>query len=212
MAKRVGSGTNGRAAVALMAAVAGFCEPQTVFAQGGVTIDVADCVKLTSPEERFACYERQVDATGAQKGAAQPAAPPAAAPASPPAPAKAPPATGVAPAAAPAAAAAATAIPAAPPKPATAPATTKTAEPTSPSSNSKGAPPDIEGTIKELRETVPSAYLITLDDGQVWQQTYPEPYFLHAGMRVTLRATKWGSAYRLSAEGQNGFIQVKRVQ
>jgi hypothetical protein len=31
-------------------------------------------------------------------------------------------------------------------------------------------------------------------------------------MRVTLRASKWGESYRLSPEGANGFIQVKRVR
>jgi hypothetical protein len=196
-----------------MAVVVGWWGAPAVFAQGGVTIDVGDCVKLASPEERFACYERQVDATGAKKGAPPSAPAPAPQSATPPAPAAVPPTAGVATAAAPAAATVAV-IPAAPPPPATAPSTANTADTKSSSSKdkSKNAPPDVVATITELRETVPSAYLITLDDGHVWQQSYPEPYFLRPGMRVTLRASKWGESYRLSAEGSNGFIQVKRVR
>jgi hypothetical protein len=193
-----------------MAVVVCWWGARAVFAQGGVTIDVGDCVKLASPEERFACYERQVDATGAKKGA--PPSAPAPGPQTAAPPTAAAPAASVPAAAAPAAAAAAV-IPAAPPPPATPPSTAKTGETNGSSSKdkSKNAPPDVVATITDLRETVPSAYLITLDNGQVWQQSYPEPYFLHTGMRVTLRASKWGESYRLSPEGANGFIQVKRV-
>jgi hypothetical protein len=211
MGKRVVSAANGRAIVALMAVVVGCSGARAVFAQGGVKIDVGDCVKLTSPEERFACYERQVNATGAKTGAPPSAPAPTPQSATPPAPVAATPGPSVATAAAPAAAAAAV-VPAAPPPPASAPSTAKTAETKSSSSKDKNAPPEVVATITDLRETVPSAYLITLDNGQVWQQSYPEPYFLHTGMRVTLRASKWGESYRLSPEGANGFIQVKRVR
>jgi hypothetical protein len=212
MGKRVVSAANGRALFALVAVVVGACEAQ-VFAQGGVTIEVGDCIKLQTPEERFACYERQVDATGAQKGAAPSAPTPAAHTDAPQA--AVPPAAGASTVGPPAAATApATAVAAAAPAPAATPSAAKTPETKSASSasKSKNDPPEFVGTITELRETVPSAYLITLDDGQVWQQSYPEPYFLHTGMRVTLRPSKWGTSYRLSAEGTKGFIQVKRVQ
>ena len=67
-------------------------------------------------------------------------------------------------------------------------------------------------TITALRETVPNAYLITLDNGQVWLQNHPQEYLLQPGQRVTLRATRWGHSYRLSGDSLNGFIQVERVR
>src|SRR5688572_23569492 len=42
-------------------------------------------------------------------------------------------------------------------------------------------PPDIHAKVAELRETVPNAFLITLDNGQVWRQTVPERYPLRVG-------------------------------
>ena len=66
--------------------------------------------------------------------------------------------------------------------------------------------------MTELHETVPNAWLITLDNGQVWRQNPPQRFALTAGQRVTLRGTKWGTSYRLSAETLNGFIQVERVR
>ena len=214
MRKRVMSAANGRAAIALTAVVVGLCGIQSVLAQGSVTIDVGDCIKLKSPEERLACYERQVDAAAPQK-AAPPAAPPAAHSAASPAPTAVPPAT-ASQAAAPSAAAAAVPAAAATVPPATAassaPAAAKETQSSSSAGNSKEPPPDIVATITALHETVPNAFVITLDNGQVWRQSYPESYFLRPGMRVTLRSSKWGSAYRLNAEGLNGFIQVQRVK
>ncbi len=52
-------------AVGLAVAVAGgFMGSQIAAAQnaGAVNVDVAECVKLESPEERFACYEKRVGA------------------------------------------------------------------------------------------------------------------------------------------------------
>ena len=197
MRKRFMSAAGGRAAIALTAVFGCFCGTQSVLAQGGVTIDVGDCVKLTSPGERFDCYERQVNAADAKKAAT----PPAASSAPSPVPMAAAGAAAVAPAAV-----SPTAVPSAP----------ATAKPETQSSSSgkseRDVPPDIVATISELRETVPNSWLITLDNGQVWRQSYPETYFLRPGMRVTLRGSKWGTAYRLTADGLNGFIQVLRVK
>jgi hypothetical protein len=66
--------------------------------------------------------------------------------------------------------------------------------------------------VTELHETVPNAWLITLDNGQVWRQNPPQRFALKPGQRVTLRATKWGASYRLSADALSGFIQVERVR
>jgi hypothetical protein len=75
-------------------------------------------------------------------------------------------------------------------------------------------PPEIVGTVASLRETVPNSYLITLEDGQVWRQTYPKKYPLRVGQRVTLHPTRWGDSLRLTAEGLSGYgyIQVEKVR
>jgi hypothetical protein len=74
------------------------------------------------------------------------------------------------------------------------------------------AVPDIVASVSELHETVPNAWQITLDNGQVWRQTIPQRFALKSGQRVTLRGSKWGSSYRLTADTLNGFIQVERVR
>ena len=62
----------------------------------------------------------------------------------------------------------------------------------------------------ELRQTVPNAYVITLDNGQVWRQAHPMPYPLRTGLVVRLRETTFG--YRLSAPELHGQINVERVR
>jgi hypothetical protein len=69
---------------------------------------------------------------------------------------------------------------------------------------------EITAKVTELRETVPNAYLITLDNGQVWRQSQPMRYPLRTGLDVRLRPTKWG--YRLSAPELHGQIRVERVR
>ncbi|HUO67543.1 MAG TPA: hypothetical protein VMV37_08415 [Gammaproteobacteria bacterium] len=66
--------------------------------------------------------------------------------------------------------------------------------------------------MTELHETVPNAWLITLDNGQIWRQSVPQRFALKPGQRVTLQGTKWGAGYRLSADTLHGFIQVERVR
>ena len=72
-------------------------------------------------------------------------------------------------------------------------------------------PPDIHAKVAELRETVPNAYLITLDNGQVWRQTVPENYPLRVGSDVRIYFSKW-RAYRLTNAQARGYIQVERVR
>jgi hypothetical protein len=134
-----------------------------------VSVDVSECVKLTTPEERLACFERQVE--GSRTSPAASGAP------------------------------AASSAPA-------------------PANGSTGASrqeergeqrPDIHAVIVALRETVPQAYLITLDNGQVWRQTVPKSYPLREGDRVRIYFSRW-RAYRLTNEELKGFIQVDRAR
>ena len=150
------------AAAAVLASTAALRPTTAQEPAGPVSVDVSECVKLTTPEERLACFERQV--AGAPTS---PAAPGAAEPSGSPAPAS--------------------------------------------SGSSDANRPDIHATIVALRETVPSAFLITLDNGQVWRQTVPKPYPLREGDRVRIYFSRW-RAYRLTSEELKGFIQVDRAR
>jgi len=68
------------------------------------------------------------------------------------------------------------------------------------------------GTITALRERLPNAWVITLDNGQIWQQVQPEPYPLRPGLEVRVYPTNWGDSYRLIGAGTGRHIQVRRVR
>jgi hypothetical protein len=68
------------------------------------------------------------------------------------------------------------------------------------------------GTIVAIRERLPDAYIITLDNGQIWQQTAPKRYPLRPGLEVRIYPTNWGGSYRLNGLGIGGHIQVRRVE
>jgi len=158
--------TAGLAAIVASAATIATIGTAAAQAPGpSVSVDVSECVKLTTPEERLACFEAQVE--GAKT------APPAPAPA----------ASG---------------------------------------SQSSGAEfgaegdqepevQEIQARITDLRETVPHAYVITLDNGQVWRQTVPKNYGLREGIPVRIYYSRW-RAYRLTNEQLKSFIQVERVR
>ena len=160
-----------------------------------VTVDVGECTELQSPEERLACYEARVDAElkrrEAAPGAAAVESPADAAPAESP--------TDAGPVESPAEAA---------------PASTGAQESNRSESRRDQERLEIVGIVASLTETVPKAWMITLEDGQVWRQTYPERYPLRVGQRVTLHSTRWGDSWRLTAEGLTGYgyIQVERVR
>jgi hypothetical protein len=202
-----------RTAIAL-AIFGSVCVAQAVLAQNNVTIDAEKCAKLTSPADRLDCYERQVDAASAQKQAVTPASSASTAP-KPTGPDTR--SAGAAPVAAAPAAAAASAESAHATPSNVADATKSAPAAQAPvnknlASSTSTAPQEIVGTVTALRTTVPNAWLITLDNGQVWRQTYPQEYLLSPGQRVTLRPSRWGGAFRLTAEKAKGFIQVEQVR
>jgi hypothetical protein len=65
-------------------------------------------------------------------------------------------------------------------------------------------------SVTQLRETVPNAWLVALDNGEVWEQVDPKPYRLREGMQVRIYRSTWGSSYRLTAPDLNGFIRVRQ--
>ena len=145
---------------AIAAALAGAAVVQAAAAQGpaeAVSVDVSECVKLTTPEERLACFEKQVEVSKTN-----------------------------------------------PPPPSSSASDAGRGEPEEEAA-------DIQARVAELRETVPNAYLITLDNGQVWRQTVPKYYPIQAGHPVRIYYSRWRS-YRLTNETLKGFIQVERVR
>ena len=67
------------------------------------------------------------------------------------------------------------------------------------------------GTIVAMRERLPFSYLITLDNGQIWEQTQPKRYPLRPGLEVRIYPSRWGG-YRLTGVGSGGNIQVRRLR
>jgi len=71
---------------------------------------------------------------------------------------------------------------------------------------------EIVATIAALREVEPNAYLITLDNDQIWRQDSEKPYLLRVGTEVRLRPSNWGTSYRLTDPKVGNFITVRRVR
>jgi hypothetical protein len=168
MGKRVSTGAIvDTARVALAVVIGCSVAPPYALAQeaASVTVEVGECVNLPSPEDRFACYERQVEAARISPTPVSPVSAPT--------------------------------------------ASTETA--TAPAKEAEGSQ-EIVATIAEARQTVPNKYVITLDNGQVWRQTYAERYPIRPGLKVKLRPSRWGGNFTLTAEEHGGFIQVERVR
>lgn len=68
------------------------------------------------------------------------------------------------------------------------------------------------GNITSLQAREPNRYLITLDNGEVWEQRVAKRFQLRVGQHVRVEPSQWGSNYRLFIDGVNGFIQVARVR
>jgi hypothetical protein len=160
------------AAAAVLAGTAAIQPAGTQEPAEPVSVDVSECVKLTTPEERLACFESRVQAARS----------------SPTAPAATPPASTTAPA----------------------DGGSRDAR-RDDSSGEQVRPPDVRAAVAGLRETVPNAYLITLDNGEVWRQTVPKTYPLRQGDAVRIYYSRWGT-YRLTNEQLKSFIQVERVR
>ena len=178
-------GVAGLALVAFVAGTAAVASKASAQTAKSVIVDIGECVGIESPETRFQCYER------AAEGATQRRPTP---PSEPPLPDEQP-------------------LPSAQSPVDVDSQTTNPAgrEPPSTESRASERPDEIRSVITELRETLPSTYLISLENGQVWRQTHARTYRMRPGMAIRIYPTR-GSAYRLSAAELNGFIQVERVR
>lgn len=159
---------------------------------GSVVVDLGDCVDLETRERQLECYENRVaevletrDSQEDAAGSATTTAPEAASE-SPRADRRDP--------------GAATTEPSDRPAPAVV----------------REAPTDeadeIVATVTKVQEVEPNAYLIYLDNDQVWRQNRPKRYPLFAGAEVRLSPTHWGPSYRLTDPNVGSFIQVERVR
>lgn len=165
-----------------------------------VTIDVTDCIELTSPEERLRCYEARVG-NALDRRPPEPAQPEDDAPAR--------------------------VNAAARPTPEASEAGSTQTKPVTrqvsvrgtnddfglrPRDERDGEAPELVATVEAFSERVPNEYVITLDNGQVWRQMVPKRYPLLVGQRVRIYSSGWGDAYRLTAEEVGSFIQVERIR
>jgi hypothetical protein len=195
----------GTAAI-IFAAAGGVLAAGSALAQRdrSLEVDVAECVEIESPAERFRCYESRVDAA---LDAAEP-----------PAPDEAPPAESSSPASGSSRASSSEAPAPIPEREiaaerAAAPDDFGLRQPDERESGEEGGEQqEFFGTIASLRETVPNRYIITLENGQVWRQMRPTFYPLRPGHRVRIYSTNWGDSFRMSSDELNGFIQVERVR
>lgn len=70
---------------------------------------------------------------------------------------------------------------------------------------------ELVDTVASVRTLSQNLIEVTLESGQVWRQMISKRYPLSVGDAVVIRPTRWGSAYRLTADRLSGFIQVERV-
>ncbi len=219
------------AVVAVAAAAVALIGPACAQENGKVMIDVADCIKLDAAEARLACYESRVAAVFGERAAQAAAARPAASAPAPATPAAAAPTPAVsapiripesAPAATPAPPPAAPRAVSAEPAPAPAAAVTQPVqtkdfrqarrEENERAAVAAAAANNTVSRVTEVHEVLPNALQITLENGEVWRQTFSKQFELRPGAQVRIYGTRWGNASRLSADDLKGYIQVERVR
>ncbi len=66
--------------------------------------------------------------------------------------------------------------------------------------------------VAEIKELNRNRFIITLENGQVWQQMQTRRFALAEGDEVRIYPSRWGSSYRLSSQSHKGYIQVQRLR
>jgi hypothetical protein len=166
----------------------------SAFGQGTDTlnVDLAQCIGLHLDADRFACYQERVDAALAAKSPSALAEPENSAGAQSP-----------------------ISAPARRPTPTAAEASVSgglSSNDAALDQTDESDAGEIFGTITALRELSPDMWVITLDNGQVWQMNQSKPYPLRVGLEARVYETRWGNAYRLSVPEHGGFVQVRRAR
>jgi len=95
------------------------------------------------------------------------------------------------------------------------PAATRAEEP-----GQRESKPESRGTREEallsrvtsFKEVQPDKLQITLENGQVWQQTVGKAFLLRVNDTVRIAGSGWGRSFRLTIDGHPAFIQVSRLQ
>lgn len=101
--------------------------------------------------------------------------------------------------------------------PAAAPAPTTQLAPTPASQKARSETTErrdesLTSKVIALKEIQRDKLQITLENGEVWQQTVGKPFLLRANDTVRIAATGWGRSFRLEVDGHPGYIQVSRLQ
>lgn len=71
---------------------------------------------------------------------------------------------------------------------------------------------ELIGRVAKIKEFGLNRFLITLENGQVWEQMQTKRFALDEGDEVRIYSSRWGSSYRLSSLSHKGFIQVQRLR
>jgi hypothetical protein len=71
---------------------------------------------------------------------------------------------------------------------------------------------ELTARVAEIKEFDRNRSLITLDNGQVWEQVNSKRFPLEEGDEVRVYSTRWGNSYRLASLSRKGFIQVQRLR
>ena len=74
--------------------------------------------------------------------------------------------------------------------------------------NEKEKDRELIARIAVIKELNPNRKLITLENGQVWEQKETKPFMLEAGDEIRIYPSRWGTSYRLASQSHNGFITV----
>lgn len=171
------------AAAALLGAV-GSADPALGQDRGEVTVDVEHCLDLESAEERQACFGAQVNEVLQERSSGETEA----------------------------GTADRESTRETPDRSATASERPVARAAEASGSDAEEFGEEYFGTIVEIKEYLPSAYIIRLDNGQIWKQTEPKKYLLRPGLEVRIYPTRWGNHYRLAGVDSGGHIQVERLQ
>ena len=78
--------------------------------------------------------------------------------------------------------------------------------------NERAQSNELIARVAEIKELNRNRFLITLQNGQVWEQMQTRRFALAEGDEVRIYPSRWGSSYRLSSRSHKGYIQVQRLR